>query len=356
MRRYVSPIRPFQRRRRIAWRLSLTCRVLANVERPHRLLIWACFLTLGLLSGLNAFIKHFLPRQHHAITRRAGWWRANVSEHPLVSEKHSRTVACGKGRLRWLTFHLPLRLEAALLVIMLALNIVPLCTFYSLYVGHNTYFVGTDSISRRSQILRHLANRCATLGIGQLPMLILLASKRTPVALLSQLLTNTMMLFHRWIARMCYLHVIVHILCNALIFHFSIGFTESLKQPPVQVGIAATVMLSGLVFLSLRTLRKKHYEVFVFLHISMAVSMLICVYLHIKLLHQGRVGTRMADPNCAFTSCRHIAELMVRCSSLLRLTACTADLCHRADRRLLGFRSGNSAHRSCRHVDLLAIR
>ncbi|EST10226.1 FAD-binding 8 [Kalmanozyma brasiliensis GHG001] len=256
-------------------------------------LIWACFLTLGLASGLSAFIQHFFPHQHHVITRRAGWWRVNVSEHPLVSEKHSQAVACGKGSFAWLTVHLPLRLEAALLVVMLALNVVPLCTFYSLYVGHNTYFVGTDSVSRRSQVLRHVANRCATLGIGQLPMLILLASKRTPVALLSQLSMSAMMLFHRWIARMCYLHIIIHILCNALIFHFSIGFAESLKQPPVQVGTVATVMLFGLVFLSLRTLRKNHYEVFVFLHISMALTMLVCIYLHIKLLHQGRLGLQM---------------------------------------------------------------
>lgn len=254
------------------------------------------FLAIGLASGLSAFIEHFFPRQHHAISRRAAWWRGNVSEHPLVSQKHSQVVSCGEGRFSWLTLHLPLRLEAVLLIVMVLLNVVPLCTFYSLYVGHNTYFVGSDSVSRRSQILRHLANRCAMLGIGQLPMLILLASKRTPIALLSQLSMNTMMLFHRWIARMCYLHIVIHTLGNALIFHFSIGFVQSLKQTAVQFGIAAIVMLSGLVFLSLRTLRKRHYEVFVFLHISMALLLIIFTYLHIKILHQGRVGVRSSFP------------------------------------------------------------
>lgn len=179
---------------------------------------------------------------------------------------------------------------------MVALNIVPLVSFYSLYVGHNTYFTGPDAVSRRSQILRHLANRCAMLGIGQLPMLILLASKRTPVAILSQLSMNTMMLFHRWIARTCYVHIVIHTLGNALIFHYSIGFVESLKSLPVQLGIVAIVMLSGLVFLSLRTLRKKHYEVFVFLHISMALLMIVFTYLHIKYLHQGRVSFSPSKP------------------------------------------------------------
>ncbi|CDR99654.1 hypothetical protein, partial [Sporisorium scitamineum] len=176
---------------------------------------------------------------------------------------------------------------------MLVLNIVPLFAFYSLYVGHNTYFTGTDSVSRRSQILRHLANRCAMLGIGQLPMLILLASKRTPVALLSQLSMQTMMLFHRWIARMCYLHIVVHTLGNLLIFHFGFGVVEGLKIPAVQWGMVAITMLSGLVFLSLRTLRNRHYEVFVFLHISMAVLMIVFTYLHIKLLHQGRLALQI---------------------------------------------------------------
>lgn len=250
---------------------------------------------------MSAFIERFFPHQHHALTRRAAWWRGNISEHPLVSEKHSQVVACGKGCFKWLTFHLPLRLEAIILVAMMILNVVPLVAFYSLYVGHNTYFTGTDAVSRRSQILRHLANRCAMLSIGQLPMLILLASKRTPVAILSQLSMNTMMLFHRWIARMCYFHVIIHTLGNALIFHFSIGLVESLKSLPVQLGIVAIVMLSGLVFLSLRTLRKKHYEIFVFLHISMALLMIVFTYLHIKYLHQGRVSDISLRPYTAPT-------------------------------------------------------
>ncbi|SPO22892.1 related to FRE6 - Ferric reductase [Ustilago trichophora] len=256
-------------------------------------LIWGLFLSLILVSGLSTFIEHFFPRLHHGLSRKAAWWRGNISEHPLVSQKHSQVVTCGKGCFAWLTFHLPLRLEAIILVAMVALNIVPLVSFYSLYVGHNTYFTGTDAISRRSQILRHLANRCAMLGIGQLPMLILLASKRTPVAILSQLPMNTMMLFHRWIARTCYVHIVIHTLGNALIFHYSIGFVESLKILPVQLGIVAIVMLSGLVFLSLRTLRKRHYEVFVFLHISMALLMIVFTYLHIKYLHQGRLALQI---------------------------------------------------------------
>ncbi|KAJ1032373.1 hypothetical protein NDA16_000400 [Ustilago loliicola] len=217
------------------------------------------------------------------------WWRGNISEHPLITEKHSQVVTCGKGYFRWLTFHLPLRLEAIILIAMLTANTISLVAFYSLYVGHNTYFTGSDAVSRRSQILRHLANRCAMLGIAQLPMLILLSSKRTPVAILSQLSMNNMMLFHRWIARTCYCHFILHTLGNALIFHFSVGFMESMKLVPVQLGTVAMVLLSGLVFLSLRTLRKKHYEVFVFMHISMALLMILFAYLHIKFLHQGRL-------------------------------------------------------------------
>lgn len=257
---------------------------------PSSFLIWGLFLALALASGMSAFVERFFPRSHHSLSKKAAWWRGNLSEHPLVSEKHSQTVACGKGCLSWLTFHLPLRLEAILLVAMVALNIVPLVAFYSLYVGHNTYFTGTDSVSRRDQILRHLANRCAMLGIGQLPMLILLASKRTPVALLSQLSMNTMMLFHRWIARMCYLHIVVHTVMNILIFHFSATIAKGFSRIAVQFGLIAIIMLFGLVFLSLRTLRKKHYEVFVFVHISMAVLLILFTYLHIKFLHQGRVS------------------------------------------------------------------
>ncbi|KAJ1591245.1 hypothetical protein NDA11_007535 [Ustilago hordei] len=251
--------------------------------------IWGLFLTLILAAASSALVEHLFPRLSHTMSRKLTWWRGNISEHPLVSQRHSQIVTCGKGCFRWLTFHLPLRLEAMILVAMLAANIAPIVGFYSLYVGNNTYFTGTDAVSRRSQILRHLANRCAMLGISQLPMLILLSSKRTPVAILSQLSMNTMMLFHRWIARTCYCHIIIHTLGNALIFHYSVGFVESMRLLPVQLGTVALITLSGLVFLSLRTLRKKHYEMFVFMHISMAFFMILFTYLHIRFLHQGRL-------------------------------------------------------------------
>lgn len=263
--------------------------------RCFSFIIWGLFLTLVLTAGTRALIELLFPRFHQTLAQRAAWWRANVSEHPLVSEKHSQFVACSK--IRWLTLHLPLRFEAFILIAMLILNIAPLVSCYSLYIGNNTYFTGSNAVSRRDQILRHLANRCAMLGIGQLPMLILLASKRTPVAIISQLSMNTMMLFHRWMARMLYCHIVVHTIGNALIFHYSIGFAQSIKMPAVQFGIVAVIMLSGLVFLSLRTLRKRYYEAFVFLHISMVLLLIVFSYLHIKLLHQGRVSSTL--PPCA---------------------------------------------------------
>lgn len=282
------------------------------------------------------------------MSRKLTWWRGNISEHPLVSQRHSQIVTCGKGCFRWLNFHLPLRLEAMILVAMLAANIAPIVGFYSLYVGNNTYFTGTDAVSRRSQILRHLANRCAMLGISQLPMLILLSSKRTPVAILSQLSMNTMMLFHRWIARTCYCHIIIHTLGNTLIFHYSVGFVESMRLLPVQLGTVALIMLSGLVFLSLRTLRKKHYEMFVFMHISMAFFMILFTYLHIRFLHQGRVSHKRNQ--------NRLQQKLTPSQLTTRNTATTPDLRHRADYGFLGFRQNGSISWSSSHVALLEAR
>lgn len=292
---------------------------------PHifascRFVIWGLFLTLILAAASSALVEHFFPRLSHTMSRKLTWWRGNISEHPLVSQRHSQIVTCGKGCFRWLTFHLPLRIEAMILVAMLAANIAPIVGFYSLYVGNNTYFTGTDAVSRRSQILRHLANRCAMLGISQLPMLILLSSKRTPVAILSQLSMNTMMLFHRWIARTCYCHIIIHTLGNALIFHYSVGFVESMRLLPVQLGTVALITLSGLVFLSLRTLRKKHYEMFIFMHISMAFFMILFTYLHIRFLHQGRVSHKRNQ--------NRLQQKLTPSQVTTRNTATTPDLRH----------------------------
>ena len=58
--------------------------------------------------------------------------------------------------------------------------------------------------------MRYLSDRSATLAMGQLPLVILMSGKNSPIALISGLEMNDLMLYHRWLARMVWLQMNVH--------------------------------------------------------------------------------------------------------------------------------------------------
>lgn len=194
---------------------------------------------------------------HSKCKQKLRWLRAHVFEHALFKRKHAAVASL--PFLDWLTVQLPLRGEALVIFLISLLNFLPLVAFYDLYVGTNLIYPGASS--RRDQICRHLADRAAILGTAQLPLLILMASKRTPLAIVSGLGMNSLMLYHRWIARWFWLHILTHASAYTAIYIRRHRYSEVFKEPYIAWGIVALSMMSGLVFLSLRALRQRSYEV-----------------------------------------------------------------------------------------------
>lgn len=183
--------------------------------------------------------------------------RGHFLEHPLIKRKHASVVAFPFAN--WLTLQLPLRGEALVVLLISLGNFLPLVAFYNLYVGTNLIYPGAHS--RRDQICRHLADRTAVLGVSQLPLLVVMASKRTPLAIMSGFSMNSLMLYHRWIARWFWLHILIHASAYTAIYVRRHRLAEVLEEPYIRWGIVGLSMMSGLVFLSLRALRQRSYEV-----------------------------------------------------------------------------------------------
>ncbi len=280
--------------------------------------IYGLFLLLILTASANKFVAWAWPGAHDRCRRKFRLFRAHISEHPLVARKHS-VVASVPG-LRWLTLQLPLRGEAIILLCLSLANFLPLVAFYDLYVGDkNTFYPGPTS--KRDQMYRHLADRTAVLGTAQLPLLILMASKRTPLAIVAGLGMNRLMLFHRWISRWVWIQILLHTAAFTAIYVQSegaAGVALLLEDAYVKWGVVSLSMMFGLIFLSLRALRQWSYEVctriatqhcilvmhltltvspsfslllqiFVMLHILMAFFAVLGAYLHIALIHSSRV-------------------------------------------------------------------
>lgn len=208
-------------------------------------------------AGANSLMAWGVPSLHLKIKQRLRLVRAYVFEHPLVKRKHASVVAF--PFLKWLTLQLPLRGEALIVLLLSLINFLPLVAFYDLYLGNNQIYKGPTS--KRDQICRHLADRTAVLGTSQLPLLILMASKRTPLAIMSGLSMNSLMLYHRWIARWFWLHILIHACAYTAIYVRRHRLSEALEETYIIWGIVGLSMMSGLIFLSLRALRQRSYEV-----------------------------------------------------------------------------------------------
>lgn len=221
--------------------------------------MYALFVVLILTASVNNLLARSCPSLHFQLKRRSRVVRAYFWEHPLVRRRHATVASFSK--MQWLSLQLPLRGEAAVILILCLINFIPLVAFYDLFIGdRNVFYPGPTS--KRDQICRHLADRTGILGNAQLPLLILMASKRTPLAIVSGLGMNRLMLYHRWISRWFWIHILIHTLAyTAIYMRGEGGVAVMLKDTYIRWGVVALAMAFGLVFLSLRALRQRFYEV-----------------------------------------------------------------------------------------------
>ncbi|KAJ9480426.1 Ferric/cupric reductase transmembrane component 2 [Pseudozyma hubeiensis] len=222
--------------------------------------MYGLFVILLFAAAFNNLLAWAAQSLHNRLKQKLRLFRAFFWEHPLLSRKHATVVAL--PGLRWLTLHLPLRGEALVILGMFFANVVPLICFYKLLEP----IPGSTSIdSKSTQICRALADRTGVLGAAQLPLLVLMASKRTPLAIVSGLGQNSLMLYHRWIARWFWAHIFIHAVAYTVVYAaYEDGVKEMLAETYIRWGIVGLAMAFGLVTLSLRTLREWHYEYGVF--------------------------------------------------------------------------------------------
>lgn len=250
---------------------------------------------LILAATCNNLLAWGLPSFHLAIKQKSRLLRAHVWEHPLVTHKHATVVSL--PHLRWLTLQLPLRGESFIILCLCLINIIPLVAFYNLLYGdQQVFYPGPHNKSKWDQIQRHLADRTAILGTAQLPLLIMMASKRSPLAIVSSLGVDRLMLYHRWIARWFWAHILIHTAVWTAVYAQTEGVKVMLADTYVRWGCVGFSAMCGLVFLSLRSLRQRYYELFVMTHIVLAVFAILGTYLHIKLANAAEVSDHQRSP------------------------------------------------------------
>ncbi|EPQ26726.1 uncharacterized protein PFL1_05705 [Pseudozyma flocculosa PF-1] len=245
---------------------------------------YGIFISLILACGLVHYLPRLFPTACKKLQPKLAPIRTHLLEAPLLGRRNAEPIPL--FGLRWLTFQMPLRLEGIVLLALFLINLLPITAFYTtLAAEHNPRYPGPHS--HRQQMQRYLADRTAVLAIGQVPLLFLMAGRRSPTTLVSGLSMNAIMLYHRWIARMVWCQAFIHAVAWTVIRIDQGRLVKMYQTPYWNWGVAAFMMFGGLIFLSLRSLRQKWYECFVFLHILMALLAVVGIYFHIHLLHSS---------------------------------------------------------------------
>ncbi|KAK8041649.1 ferric reductase like transmembrane component [Apiospora rasikravindrae] len=144
------------------------------------------------------------------------------------------------------------------------------------------YMMTAGAIKKDVYFWERIGFRNAWVTVTQVPLLYLLSSKTSLVALLAGTSYERLNWLHRWVARTIFVTATVHG------FHFwtewvLADFVQDYLQwmPMVKFGLGAWGILLWMVLTSLRPLRSMAYEVFVVQHVIAAIFFLWVIYLHV---------------------------------------------------------------------------
>lgn len=142
--------------------------------------------------------------------------------------------------------------------------------------------------SKTTEVATYISNRAGVLSFANLALLILYAGRNNILLNITDWSHSTFLLLHRWVARICVLQACLHSAMYVRLDQISGTLNTEQKLEYWIWGIVATLSLSLLIPLSILVFRTRMYEVFLLIHIALAVLVVAGCYEHIftRFTHQ----------------------------------------------------------------------
>ncbi|KAJ5634642.1 Riboflavin synthase-like beta-barrel [Penicillium herquei] len=195
---------------------------------------------------------------------------------PLWGSRHSR-------EFRFLRLHmgsLPLRLELILLIVYICLNMV-------------FVVVTVDWWQDFPMKMFQLKYAAGHLAVMNTPGLVLSAGRNNPLVAMLGLSFDTFNFMHRWVGRIIAANTIIHmsaVLANQAYVHGVDYILYTIWQQSFYIfGLVALLGFVFIVLQSVSPLRHSFYELFLHLHIALAIMTFVALWYHLKNLLQQRV-------------------------------------------------------------------
>ncbi|KAF3047062.1 hypothetical protein E8E12_010925 [Didymella heteroderae] len=140
------------------------------------------------------------------------------------------------------------------------------------------------------EIMAYASARTGVLAFALAPLVILLSGRNNVLLWLTNWSHSTYMLLHRWVARIFTLQVILHSILEFMLYKRQGSVDAEQKEPYWIWGIVATIACVIMVVVSSLWFRRASYEIFLIMHIILAVFVLVGSWYHIELLFTRRWG------------------------------------------------------------------
>lgn len=197
----------------------------------------------------------------------------------LVGEYHVQALPFSLGNV-------PTLGQTWYIILFLILNVALTAGGYrSFQYPSNAWFP-----DRWQEIIAYVSARTGVLAFALAPLVILLSGRNNVLLWLTNWSHATYLVLHRWVARAFTLQVVLHSILEFMLYKRQGSVDAEQKEPYWIWGIVATIACVIMVVASSLWFRKKSYEVFLIMHIILAVFVLVGSWYHVELLFNRRWG------------------------------------------------------------------
>ncbi|GKZ34601.1 hypothetical protein AbraIFM66950_004915 [Aspergillus brasiliensis] len=189
---------------------------------------------------------------------------------PVFSIRHSRYLRLGNNIHMGI---LPLRFEAILLAVYIAINIV-------------FFFVMVDWWKDWDEVIFEFQYSAGSMAVLNLPALVLAAGRNNPLIALLGIKFDAFNLMHRWVGRTIIFSGLVHMIAAVRMKMFEEGglvaATHLIWNTEFFIcGLVAIFAFATILFQSLSPVRHAFYEAFLHSHIALAIMAFVGLWYHL---------------------------------------------------------------------------
>ncbi|KAF1849358.1 uncharacterized protein K460DRAFT_428911 [Cucurbitaria berberidis CBS 394.84] len=197
----------------------------------------------------------------------------------LIKTYHTRALPFSLGNA-------PTRGQTMYIIFFVILNIIATAA------GYHSFQNPANSMfdDRWQEIMAYISSRTGVLAFALAPLTILLAGRNNILLWLTNWSHSTYLLLHRWVARVFTLQVILHSILEFMLYKRRGEVGAEQKEPYWIWGIVATVACVIMVVISTLYFRRMTYEIFLIVHIIMAIFVIAGSWYHVEIRFTRKWG------------------------------------------------------------------